>query len=229
MHDTRTRSPTARSCTAGPTSIDGADGLVAEDPARVTSGTSPLRMCRSVPQIVTASTRTIASRGVLIVGIGTSSQALLSGPVVHECLHDCRPSFVGGVVDIPLPTAAVGFGMTVDGCAAAVSLVTNEPSSAMVDISGAEKTTVRVVRPAEDLQQVAGHFRQGTWLLLRRQSWRRVTSPADRRSAVSGTRQDRAQQPNQCPCAHTIRRPCAAPDILRYQRISGPRGSRISP
>ena len=46
----------------------------------VTSGTSPFRMCRSVPQIVTASTRTIASVSATIVGLATSSHALLSGP-----------------------------------------------------------------------------------------------------------------------------------------------------
>jgi hypothetical protein len=33
-------------------------------------------MCRSVPQIVTASTRTIASVSSMIVGLGTCSQAL---------------------------------------------------------------------------------------------------------------------------------------------------------
>ena len=53
----------------------------------VTAGTSPLRMCRSVPQIVTASTRTMASVSSLIVGFGTSSHALLSGTVVDECTH----------------------------------------------------------------------------------------------------------------------------------------------
>ena len=64
----------------------------------MTAGTSPLRMCRSVPQIVVASTRTIASVSSTIVGFGTSSQALLPGPwytsafmadlLVALCTHD---------------------------------------------------------------------------------------------------------------------------------------------
>ena len=46
----------------------------------VTAGTSPLRMCRSVPQIVVVSTRTMTSVGSMIVGSGTSSHAFLPGP-----------------------------------------------------------------------------------------------------------------------------------------------------
>src|SRR3954447_14903278 len=46
----------------------------------VTAGTSPFRMCRSVPQIVTASTRTMASVSACSVGFGTSSHALFPGP-----------------------------------------------------------------------------------------------------------------------------------------------------
>ena len=43
-------------------------------------GTSPLRMCRSVPQIVDESMRTMASVGASMVGSGTSSQDRCPGP-----------------------------------------------------------------------------------------------------------------------------------------------------
>ncbi len=46
----------------------------------VTSGTSPLMMCRSVPQMVTASTRTTASAASLMPGSGTSCQEVCPGP-----------------------------------------------------------------------------------------------------------------------------------------------------
>ena len=46
----------------------------------VTAGTSPLRMCRSVPQIVVASILTMASAGSLMLGSGTSSHTLRPGP-----------------------------------------------------------------------------------------------------------------------------------------------------
>ena len=57
----------------------------------VTAGTSPLRMCRSVPQIVVVSTRTMTS-----VGCGSRVRErlprLLAGTVVDECLHDVASS-----------------------------------------------------------------------------------------------------------------------------------------
>src|SRR5580658_3258332 len=43
-------------------------------------GTSPLRMCRSVPQIVVLVTLTIASVGAEICGFGRFSRAFLPGP-----------------------------------------------------------------------------------------------------------------------------------------------------
>jgi hypothetical protein len=46
----------------------------------VTSGTSPLRMCRSVPQMVTVSMRTMASVSSISLGSATSSQRLSPGP-----------------------------------------------------------------------------------------------------------------------------------------------------
>ena len=52
-----------------------------------TSGTSPLRMCRSVPQIVDESIRTIASVGYLDRRIGHLVPGPLAGPVVDESFH----------------------------------------------------------------------------------------------------------------------------------------------
>jgi hypothetical protein len=60
--------------------VDGPDGFVRTVRPLVTSGTSPLRMCRSVPQMVTASTRTMTSPSSVISGSGTSSQAFWPGP-----------------------------------------------------------------------------------------------------------------------------------------------------
>ena len=59
---------------------DRADRLVAQDAASVTAGTSPARMCRSVPQMVVVSTRTTTSVGSWIAASGTSSQDFLPGP-----------------------------------------------------------------------------------------------------------------------------------------------------
>ncbi len=44
-------------------------------------GTSPLRMCRSVPQIVVRVMRTIASPGMASAGLGRSSTFLRPGPL----------------------------------------------------------------------------------------------------------------------------------------------------
>ena len=52
-----------------------------------TSGTSPLRMCRSVPQMVTASTRMIASVGSTISGSGRRLPVLLASSVIDERAH----------------------------------------------------------------------------------------------------------------------------------------------
>nr|WP_238694482.1 hypothetical protein [Nocardioides daphniae] len=59
---------------------DGADRLVAQDPPGSDLRTSPFRMCRSVPQMVTASTRTSASVGACSSGSGTDVQTRRPGP-----------------------------------------------------------------------------------------------------------------------------------------------------
>ena len=46
-----------------------------------TSGTSPFKMCRSVPQMVVATIFTITSVGSLMTGSGTSSQLFFPGPL----------------------------------------------------------------------------------------------------------------------------------------------------
>src|SRR4051794_442072 len=79
MHDTSTRSPTAQPV-AGPASTTVPTASWPRILPGVTSGTSPLRMCRSVPQIVVASTRTIASRSSIGTGNGTSRHSACPGP-----------------------------------------------------------------------------------------------------------------------------------------------------
>ena len=63
-----------------PDLVDDAHALVAENAAGLAVGTSPLRMCRSVPQIVVFTILTIASVGAVISGFGRSSSAFLPGP-----------------------------------------------------------------------------------------------------------------------------------------------------
>ena len=58
--------------------IDHADTLVTENAAGC--GTSPLRMWRSVPQIVVFRILTTASPGSRIVGLGRSSRDFWPGP-----------------------------------------------------------------------------------------------------------------------------------------------------
>ena len=80
MHETRTRSPAASVVTAAPTSVTVPTASWPRIVPGFTSGTSPLRMCRSVPQIVDESIRTIASVGSMMTGSGTSSQLRWPGP-----------------------------------------------------------------------------------------------------------------------------------------------------
>ena len=80
MHETRTRSPSTRVVTAAPTAVTVPTASWPRIVPGFTSGTSPLRMCRSVPQIVDESIRTIASVGSMIDGSGTSSQLRWPGP-----------------------------------------------------------------------------------------------------------------------------------------------------
>ena len=80
MHEMITRSPDDEVADRVPTSTTVPTPSCPRILPSVTAGTSPLRMCRSVPQIVVVSTRTTASVASISVGSGTSSQLFLSGP-----------------------------------------------------------------------------------------------------------------------------------------------------
>src|SRR5471032_2616861 len=77
-------------------------------------GTSPLRMCRSVPQIVVRVTRTMSSVAAAMVGLGRSSSAFFPGPrkasafisVGHECAgFGARQQIVRDAAQHPLAHA----------------------------------------------------------------------------------------------------------------------------
>ena len=73
----------------GPYLLDHANALVAENSSIGHGrGRSPLRMWRSVPQIVVVVIRAIASPGSWMAGRGLSS-TLLAGPVVNQGFHPC--------------------------------------------------------------------------------------------------------------------------------------------
>ena len=80
MHEMITLSPTASWVTALPTSVMVPTPSWPRMRPGVTAGTSPLRMCRSVPQIVVVSILTMTSVGFWICGSGTSVQDFSPGP-----------------------------------------------------------------------------------------------------------------------------------------------------
>ena len=80
MQETSTRSPTASVVTAAPSSVIVPTASWPRIVPGFTAGTSPLRMCRSVPQIVEESMRTITSVGSWMTGSGTVSHAFCAGP-----------------------------------------------------------------------------------------------------------------------------------------------------
>ena len=80
MQEMMTLSPTARVATELPTSVITPTPSWPRMRPGVTAGTSPLRMCRSVPQIVVVSMRTMTSVGCWMRGGGTSCHAFLPGP-----------------------------------------------------------------------------------------------------------------------------------------------------
>ncbi len=80
MHDSSTRSPTATVLTLEPISCTVPTASWPSTVPGVVSGTSPLRMCRSDPQIVEVSIRTTMSVGSMIVGSATVSQPRWPGP-----------------------------------------------------------------------------------------------------------------------------------------------------
>src|SRR5664279_894480 len=97
MQEMITRSPTARVRTARPTSAIVPTPSWPRIRPSLTVGTSPFRMCRSVPQIVVVSTATITSVGSTILGSGTSCHAFWPGPwytraFIDVLLVGCRRS-----------------------------------------------------------------------------------------------------------------------------------------
>src|SRR4051795_4241360 len=77
---TSTRSPCLSEDTAAPVSTTVPTASCPRMRPSVTAGTSPLRMCRSVPQIVVVSTLTITSVGSWIPGSSTLSQERCPAP-----------------------------------------------------------------------------------------------------------------------------------------------------
>ena len=63
-----------------PDRFDDADALMTENASGRQLGTSPLRMCRSVPQIVVLVILTIASVGAVDLRFWPSSRAFFAGP-----------------------------------------------------------------------------------------------------------------------------------------------------
>src|SRR5579872_5733208 len=81
MQETRTWSPFLKLLTALPVSSTIPTPSWPRMRPGTTSGTSPFRICRSVPHIVVFTTLTRASVGSIIVGFGLVSQAFLPGPL----------------------------------------------------------------------------------------------------------------------------------------------------
>ena len=80
MHEMRTVSPLRMPVTADPISSTIPTPSCPRMRPSVTLGTSPLRMCRSVPQMVVVVIRTTASVAAVIRGFGFSSQERRPGP-----------------------------------------------------------------------------------------------------------------------------------------------------
>ena len=80
MQEMIARSPTSRLLTAEPTSTTVPTPSCPSTRPSVTAGTSPLRMCRSVPQIVVVSTFMITSVALRMAGSGTVSHSFCPGP-----------------------------------------------------------------------------------------------------------------------------------------------------
>ncbi len=96
MQEISTRSPGRTERTSRPVSTTSPTASWPRTVPGRTSGTSPFRMCRSVPQTVTASTRTIASVESLRTGSAVSSQAASPGPWKTYALMSPHPLAVRG-------------------------------------------------------------------------------------------------------------------------------------
>src|SRR3984885_904612 len=92
MHETSTRSPAWSVRTPLPTASTVPTASCPRIRPSVTAGTSPLRMCRLVPQIVVVSIWTIASVGSTIDGSSAVSQERTPGPPNTSAFIDVSPS-----------------------------------------------------------------------------------------------------------------------------------------
>src|SRR3954452_10269065 len=102
MQETRTRSPGSRVVTAAPISTTVPTASWPSTVPGSTSGTSPFRMWRSVPQIVDESTRTTTSPGSRTAGSGTVSQTRRPGPWYTHALGELdEPGRVALFVVVP--------------------------------------------------------------------------------------------------------------------------------
>lgn len=87
----RTRSPLRKAVTLAPTSSTTPTPSCPTIRPGAQVGTSPFRICKSVPQIVVLVTPTIASVGAMIFGDGRCSTALLSQPMINKRFHRKTP------------------------------------------------------------------------------------------------------------------------------------------
>src|SRR5580658_4854206 len=105
MHETSTRSPTDRVLTPGPTVVTVPTASCPRIVPGTVSATSPFKMCRSEPQIVVASTRTMTSPSSWLTGSGTSFQVFDPGPSYTSAFM--VPLLVAGSVSEQLGAAVL--------------------------------------------------------------------------------------------------------------------------
>src|SRR5436190_20693029 len=121
MAGTSTRSPALNPLTASPTSVTVPTASWPRMRPSVTAGTSPCRMCRSVPQIVVVSTLTTTSVGSLMLASGTSSHAFWPGPWYTRAFIGPTLATPGAVgcfnigLGAGLPSARSASGIATDG------------------------------------------------------------------------------------------------------------------
>src|SRR5690242_8798064 len=129
MHETRTRSPSLNVVTAAPVSTTTPTASCPRIVPGVTSGTSPFRMCRSVPQMVEEVIRTIASVGASITGSGTDSQLFWPGPWYTSAFISGPPPVEWSFVEMLAAAGGAGIGESAERVADKPRRGLLEPSS----------------------------------------------------------------------------------------------------
>src|SRR5690348_10631174 len=156
MQEISTRSPACSVVTALPVSITVPTASWPRIVPGFTSGTSPLRMCRSVPQIVATSMRTIASVGSTMTGSGTSSQARSPGPWYTSAFM--ASPFVASIV-APVPARRIGVGT--ECIVVFPQLGGDRDEDALRELDEPRRVAPLVVVPSHDLRLgAADHRRQ---------------------------------------------------------------------